>query len=132
MPRQRIKRRHLRTRTRGAVLVLLVALGAVACTRTQSERGVEPRWRQLPATAFRVGASTQQEVMTALGPPSQVIADARGTIFYYLYEESRTRGTILVVYNTISTETDYDRAIFFFDAKGVLVDYATSAPPGGS
>jgi len=112
-------------------LALVVALGVGACTRTQSERGVEPRWRQLADDAFSVGQTTQKDVMAALGPPSQVIADTQGTIFYYLYEESRTRGTILVVYNTITTETHYERAIFFFDTKGVLEEYATNDPSRG-
>jgi hypothetical protein len=59
-----------------------------------------------------------------LGPPSQVITHADGEIFYYLHEQSESKGLILLVYNSSQTDTRYDRAIFFFDVNGVLRDYS--------
>jgi hypothetical protein len=112
-------------------LSLFLMLSSIACTRTASERGVEPIWRALPADALAVGVTTQSEVLARLGPPSQVITGPGGDIFYYLHEQARTRGLILVVYNTSNTSTFYDRAIFFFDAGGLLRDYAMSEPDEG-
>lgn len=112
-----------------AVCVLLAtALCTAGCTRTTSQRGIEPVWRALPADALIVGQTTQSTVLELLGPPSQVITHDSGQIFYYLHELSTSRGLILVVYNKSETDTSYDRAIFFFDTDGLLVDYAISAP----
>jgi outer membrane protein assembly factor BamE (lipoprotein component of BamABCDE complex) len=108
-------------------LVLLPLLGILlltGCTRTHSERGVEPVWRALPVGALAIGTTTRSDVLSLLGPPSQVITQPDGEIFYYLHEESETRGLILVLYNSSQTDTRYDRAIFFFDADGGLRDYA--------
>ncbi len=116
-------------RPRAAVLSLVccVALLSAGCTRTQSERGVQPLWRELPAGALRNGETTKSDVMGRLGPPSQVITHDNGEIFYYLHERAQTRSTVLIVYNTSETSTSYDRAIFFFDRDGVLLDYSLSA-----
>jgi hypothetical protein len=73
-----------------------------------------------------IGETTKTEVMALLRPPSQVITHDRGVILYYLHEEARGRGMILVLYNSNETSTPYDRAIFFFDVQGRLLDYALS------
>ena len=114
---------------RGVLLLFAVAIATAlaGCTRTQSERGIAPTWRELPADAVSVGSSTKAEILALLGPPSQVITHANGEIFYYLHERAETRGLVLVVYNTSQTNTDYDRAIFFFDEEGVLSEYSLSA-----
>jgi len=64
--------------------------------------------------------------MSALGPPSQVIALQEQTIFYYLREQSRTKGFFLIIYNQTRQEIMYDRAIFLFNRQGVLSDFAYS------
>lgn len=108
---------------------LLLAHGG--CTRTVAERGVEPLWRSMSAEILTRGITSKAEVLERLGPPSQVITEGRGEIFYYLHEETRTSGLVLVVYNKSETETRYDRAIFFFDADGILKEYALSAVSEG-
>jgi hypothetical protein len=115
---------------RWPLLLLLLSLLPMlhGCTRTVAERGLEPLWRGLPAEFLVRGVTTKAEILERLGPPSQVITEGRGEIFYYLHEEARTRGLVLIVYNRTETETRYDRAIFFFGADGVLQEYALSAP----
>ena len=107
-------------------VTLILCVGLQACTQTQTERGIPPTWRGVDDSVFAKGHSTEAEVLALLGPPSQVISHAAGQIFYYLHERASTRGLILLVYNKSRTVTEYDRAIFFFDSEGVLVDYALS------
>ncbi len=64
--------------------------------------------------------TTQAEVLDLLGPPSQLISLRDQTVFYYLTEEMSGKGQIFIVWNQVSAESKYDRAIFFFDAGGVL------------
>jgi hypothetical protein len=48
------------------------------------------------------------------------------TVFYYLTENMKGKGKIFIVWNDLRAETRYDRAIFFFDADGVLQEFAFS------
>jgi outer membrane protein assembly factor BamE (lipoprotein component of BamABCDE complex) len=113
-----------------ALLTAILAVGFTAgCTRFQTEKGLEPTWQEVDAGTFRVGVSTQSDVMAALGPPSQIITANDGDVFYYLHEQALGTGIIFIVYNHVQLTTRYDRAIFFFDAAGVLQDYAVSEPP---
>ena len=108
----------------GAVCgVLFIGNG---CANRQSQMGVENIWRADPAPAFEIGTTTQSEVMKALGPPSQVIALADQTLFYYLREQQKLQALSLVIYSHSRERIMYDRAIFFFDDKGVLHDFALS------
>jgi outer membrane protein assembly factor BamE (lipoprotein component of BamABCDE complex) len=115
-----------------ALPCLVLAAALAGCTRAQSQRGVEPTWLSVPGDAFSVDSTHKSQVMALLGPPSQVITHSDGEIFYYLHESAVTRGTILLVYNTVTTTTSYDRAIFFFDRDGVLRDFSTAAASVGS
>ena len=112
-------------------LILCVTALLAGCSRTQSERGIEPLWRDLPASALVAGTTTKSELLALLGPPSQVITHENGEIFYYLHEKAQSEALILVVYNTSQSSTHYDRAIFFFDRGGVLEDYSMSAREPG-
>ena len=69
--------------------------------------------------------TTRQQVLEALGPPSQVIALDDETVLYYLFERTAGDGLILIVYNQFKVDTRYDRAIFFFDGEDRLTDYAS-------
>jgi len=98
----------------------------IGCTNRQSQMGVENLWRGSPAPAFEKGRTTQSQVMDALGPPSQVIALNDQTLFYYLREQQQLQSFSLIVYNRSREQITYDRAIFFFDRRGVLEDFALS------
>jgi len=103
--------------------VLLMVAG---CVVSKSQKGVDNLWRDESVPAFVRGETTQSNVLEALGPPSQVIALDREVVFYYLRELEKSTGAILLLYNHTNDAIIYDRAIFFFDKKGILKDYALS------
>ncbi len=105
-------------------MALLVTVGG--CASSKTEIGVENRWRDETLPVFEKGRTTESDVMKALGPPSQVIGLKDRTLFYYLREQSVTRGLYLIIYNETREKISYDRAIFFFDTEGVLTDFAYS------
>ena len=105
-------------------LLLLALLSA--CISSTAERGVPVTWKTLPE--FEAGISTRRDVLDRLGPPSQILTTQEGSAFYYLLERTEAKGLILLVYNTRTEMTDYDRAVFFFDEEGLLVEWSTSEP----
>ena len=107
-------------------LLLFIFVFTAGCVNKSSTQGVENLWRASPPPAFERGKSTEHDVLSALGPPSQVISTPNRTLFYYLLEAKRSRGLILLIYNQTQERIEYDRAIFFFDAQGRLTDFATS------
>ena len=119
------------TATIGRTLTVIALLVLTAgCARMETEKGLDPTWHRISADTFQVGISTQSDVMRVLGPPSQVIPGQGGDILYYLHERAVGTGVVFIVYNQLQLKTRYDRAIFFFDEAGVLVDYAISEPTG--
>ena len=108
----------------GATLAILAG-----CASFERTRGVENTWRDPGVPAPVVGTTTQSGILEALGPPSQVIALRDQTVFYYLREQDKGRGGIFIVYNWLKEDVTFDRAIFFFDAEGVLQDYGLSKAP---
>jgi outer membrane protein assembly factor BamE (lipoprotein component of BamABCDE complex) len=108
-----------------AVLLLFAFLDS-GCVSKNSRQGVENTWRGDTAPTFKRGQTTQHDVLSALGPPSQVINLGNQTVFYYLQEQKQVRSAILIIYNQTREKITYDRAIFFFDEQGHLADFATS------
>ena len=96
-----------------------------ACAQFDSKRGVEVNWQTEVTDKLTKGESTRANVLALLGPPSQVIALDGETALYYLFEQSKGDGLILIVYNRMRIDTRYDRAIFFFDEHDVLTEYST-------
>ena len=83
-------------------------------------------WRDPALPPLEKGRTTQSDVMRELGPPSQVIALHDQTLFYYLREQFKSDAMFLILYNQTRERITYDRAIFFFNQKGVLTDFAFS------
>ena len=112
---------------RRALLVsLMLSLNLLgACAQFDSKRGVEVNWQTAVTDKLTRGESTRANVLALLGPPSQVIALDGETALYYLFEQSKGDGLILIVYNRMRIDTRYDRAIFFFDEHDVLTEYST-------
>lgn len=104
------------------IVLLAIAMMLCGCAQYENRRGVLERWEQ--SHEFTRGVTSRQDVMAALGPPSQVIALDGETVLYYLYERARGDALILVVYNRVQVDTRYDRAIFFFDENDLLADHA--------
>jgi hypothetical protein len=104
---------------------LCVVLVTTGCATISKKTGVENRWRA-PDIVLHEGMTTQQDVLTQLGPPSQIIALPAKTVFYYVFEETKGRLLFLVLYNQADTKVTYDRAVFFFTQDGILETYAFS------
>ncbi len=105
------------------LLIAVLTLGA--CAQYESQRGVEVSWTPSILNSFEVGNTTRQQVLSALGPPSQIVAMENESALYYLFERSDGEGLILLVYNRFRRDTRYDRAVFFFDEQDRLSDYAS-------
>ena len=108
-----------------AALLLAFAVLAGGCAQYENKRGVLAEWQDSSNADFVAGETTRQDVLSALGPPSQLIALGDETVLYYLFERSEGDGLILIVYNQFKVNTRYDRAIFFFDANDRLTDFST-------
>jgi hypothetical protein len=68
----------------------------------------------------------QADVSKVLGPPSQIIALGDEVVYYYMREYKTGRALILLFYNQLEKDIEYDRAIFIFDKNGVLKQYSYS------
>ena len=107
-------------------IVLAFALLLSACVNYGSVDGVDNLWRDVPLERFQEGVTSQSEVLEVLGPPSQLINLDNQVVFYYLAQQNEGRGKAFIVWNQLSEERRYDRAIFFFDTEGVLQEVAYS------
>jgi outer membrane protein assembly factor BamE (lipoprotein component of BamABCDE complex) len=110
--------------TAGIVACMLLGL-LTGCAQYENKRGVEVTWQDEVTRQLVTGQSTRKDVLSLLGPPSQVISLEEETVLYYLFERSKGNGLILIVYNRMKIDTHYDRAILFFDENDILTDYAT-------
>ncbi len=108
------------------LIVASLVLLSSGCTSFASVDGVSNLWREVPVNQFQKGVTTQSDVLQLLGPPSQLINLHNQTVFYYLTEQTVGQGKIFIIWNQISAESEYDRAIFFFDTDGVLQELAYS------
>ena len=108
------------------VSILLVSLASAGCASFGAVDGVDNLWREIPVDQFQNGVTTQTDVLELLGPPSQLIRLQDEVVFYYLTEETTGKGKIFIVWNQVSAESKYDRAIFFFNTDGVLQNSAYS------
>jgi outer membrane protein assembly factor BamE (lipoprotein component of BamABCDE complex) len=107
-------------------MIALVFTGLLGgCAQYENRRGVEVTWQDSVTDRLVRGETTRKEVLRLLGPPSQVISMEEETVLYYLFERSKGEGVILIVYNRMKIDTDYDRAVLFFDENDILTDFAT-------
>ena len=114
---------------RKSISVLFIALILSGCAQYTDKRGVEVTWQPAALDAFTIGETKRSEVLTKLGPPSQVITFDDQTVLYYLYEKREGEGYILIVYNRFDVETQYDRAVFFFDGDDRLTEFSSQINP---
>lgn len=110
------------------LLPLLALPLLAACAQYSDRRGVEVSWDESTLASFDVGTTTRNEVLTTLGPPSQVISLGEETVLYYLFERSEGQALILIVFNKLDVDTRYDRAVFFFNDDDVLTEYSARNP----
>lgn len=67
------------------------------CANYGSVDGVDNLWREVPMEQFEVGITTQTDVLEMLGPPSQLIKLDDQVVFYYLAQQNKGSGVILIV-----------------------------------
>ena len=108
------------------ILALLFLLLSNGCANYGSVDGVDNLWREVPMEQFEAGITTQSDVLELLGPPSQLIKLDDQVVFYYLAQQNKGTGMILIVWNKVDEKRQYDRAIFFFDTDGVLQEVSYS------
>jgi len=107
-------------------LAIITFFAISGCASWESQQGVRNIWRDKNLPEIQIGITSQSEVARILGPPSQVISLKKQVIFYYLLEKRKSKATFLIIYNWSQSNTTYDRAIFFFDNKGILTDFSYS------
>ena len=105
-----------------AALVVLLT----GCANWDGYAGVENSWRAEDVPVWKPGETTAAEVAEVLGPPSQLIPLHDETVFYYMREGKDGSALLLLVWNTGTQVTQYDRAIFFFDDRGILKNFSYS------
>ncbi len=114
-------------RFRPRLLLTLMLTGMItACANWNEDAGVENHWRASETPQWIVGETSAEDVMSFLGPPSQIVDLQEQVVYYYLRENVSGKGYFFLVYNTSQSTTRYDRAIFFFDVEGRLLRYAYS------
>jgi len=96
------------------------------CATSQEEKGAKNHWRNPKLPAWERGRTTEQNVVEALGPPSQIIALNDQTVYYYMQEQSKGKSYIFIVWNRSEKTIRYDRAVFFFNKNGILDKYSYS------
>ena len=113
---------------RWSIAVLLTAgvVLSAGCANWDGSAGVSNEWRSPDVPIWEPGVTTAADVTAVLGPPSQLIALHDETVFYYMREGKDGKSLLLIVWNTGSQNTEYDRAMFFFDKKGILRKYSYS------
>ena len=111
-----------------AITVLFLSI-LEGCAQFTDRRGVEVTWQPAVIEEFSAGETTRSDVLKVLGPPSQVITMDDETVLYYLYEKRQGEGLILIVYNRFDVESNYDRAVFFFDGDDLLTEFASYIAP---
>lgn len=75
---------------------------------------------------FMPGKTTAQEVVTALGPPTDVVWLGKRTAYRYDHLRRKVAATILIVINLANFDERSDRVWLFFDENDVLTHFAGS------
>ena len=109
-----------------ALLALIVMLLATGCANWDGYAGVDNTWRAEDVPEWEPGETTVSDVAKFLGPPSQLIPLHDETVFYYMREGKDGKALLLLIWNTGTQVTSYDRAIFIFDKKGILKTFCYS------
>lgn len=111
------------------VSLILMMFSLTACTQYENKRGVTVLWQPAMLAQLERGVSTRADILDKLGPPSQIITSGDQTALYYLNENARGSGLLLFVYNKVEVDTQYDRAVFFFDDQDLLTDFSAYIRP---
>jgi hypothetical protein len=108
------------------LLALCTLPVTIGCASLNSQRGTENLWRGADAAQWKIGETTDQDILNTLGPPSQLIALNDEVVYYYMLEKTKKRTMIFFIYNTTKQNVTYDRAMFIFDKAGGLQKFSLS------
>ena len=113
------------SRSLRSVALLAITALAAGCFYGHARTGDDNRWRE--DLDFERGRTRLDDVLQALGPPTQVLDLGARFAFVYMLEEQRTDGFDLAsVFRDTERAFYSDRAVYFFDRAGVLEEMATS------
>ncbi len=109
---------------RKAVAAVVASIVLVGCAAT----GVQVKDEQL--SSLVPGQTTQEEVIAALGKPTNRIRNSDGsTTILYTYAEARTRASTFIPIVGLfagGVDTNHSTAILRFDKEGKLIDHSMS------
>ena len=108
------------------VILAMSFIALTACANWTEDGGVANHWRGETVPEWVDGKTREQDVMAALGPPSQIVNLDDRVVYYYLHEKVEGKAYFFIFYNKSRQVTRYDRAIFFFDTEGHLLKHAYS------
>ena len=73
-------------------LLTIITAGLIffigGCATSQEERGAKNHWRNPELPAWKIGQTTEMDVVGVLGPPSQIIPLENQIVYYYMQEQS--------------------------------------------
>lgn len=109
-----------------SAIAVLFLLQLSACSHWAEDSGVDNHWRSADIPSWQAGVSSNQDILEALGPPSQILNIVDQVMYYYLRANTKGSKYFALVYSASKSTTQYDRAIFFFDTEGLLIRYSYS------
>jgi hypothetical protein len=116
---------------RDTIVVLSVMLCCISCAmfgKDIEHHGFDARGLE----RFAPGTTTAAEVLEVFGAPSRMVKLSNGNAYVYERSVSKGTGIWLVVLSFGNYETQYDRAVFFFDNEDILTHYGLSMNAGDS
>jgi hypothetical protein len=78
------------------------------------------------------GTTTSAQVVELFGAPTRMVKLSNGNAYVYERSVSKGTGIWLVLLSFGNYETQYDRAVFFFDDTNILTHYGLSMNAGDS
>lgn len=116
---------------RNAAIGLCIMLLGVSCAmfgKTKEYHDFDVRWLE----RFTPGTTTSAQVVELFGAPSRIVKLSNGNAYVYERSVSKGTGIWLVLVSFGNYETQYDRAVFFFDNENILTHYGLSMNAGDS
>jgi hypothetical protein len=116
---------------RDVIIVLSMILLCVSCAMFGKSKEYHGFDAGLLAT-FIPGTTTAGEIVAVFGAPTHLVKLSNGNAYVYERSVSKGTGIWLVLLSFGNYETQYDRAVFFFDNEDILTHYGLSMNAGDS
>jgi hypothetical protein len=111
-----------------ALSVMILCVGCAMFAKSKEYHGFDAK----KLNDVETGMTTAGDIVSAFGAPTNIVKLSNGNA--YVYERSISKGTgiWLILLSLGNYETQYDRAVFFFDHKDILTHYGLSMHSGDS